>query len=298
MPLHDVIEIVDELPELAGFAQCARGIAACVEVVQKQKIAARRRKIGADLERARVTGTQVSGLGTLLSGAHIALDPVREGKSARSFKGLEEPPIVTFDQPGRQFTLLSWRAGAPDVATPVYFRKMRVGEVVASELDPSGDFVTTKVFVNAPFDARVTNLTISEGAYAHVGQQMFVLIDARRWWASRRTMEETIHEALVIVHFMLGSPLPTFFANLVGVNQQGTAFVHMHWGNESGQLTPDEARTHATHMIETATAAEFDAKAFAVLHEQMGMPVEAAAQFLVMMREARGENEGASATRE
>ncbi len=37
--------------------------------------------------------------------------------------------------------------------------------------------------VYAPFDARVTNLTISEGAYAHVGQQMFTLIDARVWWA-------------------------------------------------------------------------------------------------------------------
>ena len=37
--------------------------------------------------------------------------------------------------------------------------------------------------VYAPFEARVTNLTISEGAYARVGQQMFVLIDARRWWA-------------------------------------------------------------------------------------------------------------------
>jgi len=37
--------------------------------------------------------------------------------------------------------------------------------------------------VYAPFDARVTNLTISEGAYAHVGQQMFTMIDARTWWA-------------------------------------------------------------------------------------------------------------------
>ena len=37
--------------------------------------------------------------------------------------------------------------------------------------------------VYAPFDARVTNLTISEGAYAHVGQQVFTLIDARTWWA-------------------------------------------------------------------------------------------------------------------
>ena len=37
--------------------------------------------------------------------------------------------------------------------------------------------------VYAPFDARITNLLISEGAYAHVGQQMFTLIDARTWWA-------------------------------------------------------------------------------------------------------------------
>jgi multidrug efflux system membrane fusion protein len=28
----------------------------------------------------------------------------------------------------------------------------------------------------------VTNLTISEGAYAHTGQQVFTLIDTRTWW--------------------------------------------------------------------------------------------------------------------
>jgi len=37
--------------------------------------------------------------------------------------------------------------------------------------------------VNAPFDARVTNLIISKGAYAHTGQQVFTLIDTRTWWA-------------------------------------------------------------------------------------------------------------------
>ena len=36
--------------------------------------------------------------------------------------------------------------------------------------------------VYAPFDARVTNLVISEGAYAHIGQQVFTLIDTRVWW--------------------------------------------------------------------------------------------------------------------
>jgi membrane fusion protein, multidrug efflux system len=42
------------------------------------------------------------------------------------------------------------------------------------------DLARCKVY--APFDARVTNLTISEGAYAHAGQQAFTLIDARTWW--------------------------------------------------------------------------------------------------------------------
>jgi multidrug efflux system membrane fusion protein len=37
--------------------------------------------------------------------------------------------------------------------------------------------------VYAPFDALVTNLNLSEGAYAHVGKQVFTLIDARTWWA-------------------------------------------------------------------------------------------------------------------
>jgi multidrug efflux system membrane fusion protein len=37
--------------------------------------------------------------------------------------------------------------------------------------------------VVAPFDARVTNLTISQGAYTHSGEQVFTLIDNRVWWA-------------------------------------------------------------------------------------------------------------------
>ena len=37
--------------------------------------------------------------------------------------------------------------------------------------------------IYAPFDARVTNLILSEGAYAHTGNQVFTLIDSRNWWA-------------------------------------------------------------------------------------------------------------------
>ena len=37
--------------------------------------------------------------------------------------------------------------------------------------------------ITAPFSARVTNLTISQGAYATAGQHIFTLIDTRVWWA-------------------------------------------------------------------------------------------------------------------
>jgi membrane fusion protein, multidrug efflux system len=47
--------------------------------------------------------------------------------------------------------------------------------------------------VYAPFNARVTNLTISRGAYAHVGQQMFTLIDATTWWAIGNFREDKLH---------------------------------------------------------------------------------------------------------
>lgn len=46
----------------------------------------------------------------------------------------------------------------------------------------NAEYDLARCTVYAPFEARVTNLTISEGAYAHVGQQAFTLIDTRTWW--------------------------------------------------------------------------------------------------------------------
>lgn len=46
--------------------------------------------------------------------------------------------------------------------------------------------------VLAPFDARVTNLTISEGQYAKAGNQLFTLIDNRNWWVLANFRETQI----------------------------------------------------------------------------------------------------------
>lgn len=105
--------------------------------------------------KARVAGGRVSGLGTLLSGAYIGMEPGHGGKEQRSFQGLEVAPVVTADMPGRHFVLHSDRAGLAAVGTPVFYRKVEVGQVVASALDPSGEFVTVRIFVEKPYDARV-----------------------------------------------------------------------------------------------------------------------------------------------
>jgi membrane fusion protein, multidrug efflux system len=54
------------------------------------------------------------------------------------------------------------------------------------------DLARCKVY--APFDARVTNLTISEGAYAHAGQQAFTLIDTRTWWVIANFRETELRQ--------------------------------------------------------------------------------------------------------
>jgi paraquat-inducible protein B len=100
--------------------------------------------------RARVSGGDISGLGTLFSGAYIGMDPGKPGKKARSFKGLETPPIVTTDLPGRHFILKAETLGSLDIGKPVYFRQIKVGQVVAYELEKDGNSINIKIFVHAP----------------------------------------------------------------------------------------------------------------------------------------------------
>ncbi len=109
--------------------------------------------------RPRVTAGGVSGLGTLLSGGYIGIDIGKSKESRRDFVGLEVAPIVTRDEPGRQFILRANDVGSVDVGTPIYFRKVTVGQVVAEELEKSGKGVTFTIFVNAPFDQYVTPST-------------------------------------------------------------------------------------------------------------------------------------------
>jgi paraquat-inducible protein B len=109
--------------------------------------------------RPRVTAGGVSGLGTLLAGPYIGIDIGKSKQTRRDFVGLEVAPMVTSDTPGRQFILRASELGSIDAGTPIFFRKVSVGQVVAEALDKGGSGVTFTIFVNAPYDQFITPST-------------------------------------------------------------------------------------------------------------------------------------------
>lgn len=98
----------------------------------------------------------VSGLGTLLSGAYIGVDIGKSETERREFSGLENPPAVTRDRPGRRFLLRSNDLGSLNLGSPLYFRRLLAGRVVGYELSPDGRGVSVQVFIDAPYDKFVT----------------------------------------------------------------------------------------------------------------------------------------------
>ncbi len=110
--------------------------------------------------RARVAAGEVSGLGTLFSGAYIGMDPNADGKPARSFVGLERPPLFRTDEPGAVFNLRAERLGSLERGSPVFYRQFRVGRVTDYELAEDGQSVNIQVFVHAPDHQRVRQNTV------------------------------------------------------------------------------------------------------------------------------------------
>jgi len=106
--------------------------------------------------RPRISGSTVSGLQTLLSGSYVAMDVGKSTDRARVFTGLEQPPAFTTDSPGRQVTLRAEDIGSLDFGSPVYYRRLQVGQVAAYELEKDGRAVKITVFINAPYDRFVS----------------------------------------------------------------------------------------------------------------------------------------------
>ena len=104
--------------------------------------------------RPRLSGASVSGLDTLVSGAYIAVDPGAKGAPPQDhFTGLESPPGVRSDEPGRTYTLMTDEVGSLSEGAPVFFREVAVGEVLGYTMPPGGRGpIPVKIFIREPYD--------------------------------------------------------------------------------------------------------------------------------------------------
>lgn len=109
--------------------------------------------------RPRVSAADVSGLGTLLTGAYIELEPGSGARGPRKFKGLETPPSTSRSVPGRRLTLVSSDGGSLSVGAPVYYRGYEVGRLENRKLDTDGRRILYEVFISEEHQALVRENT-------------------------------------------------------------------------------------------------------------------------------------------
>ena len=105
---------------------------------------------------ARINTTEISGLGTLLSGAYVEVDwDAERGERRDEFDGLEQPPLTKRGTPGLRLTLNADEAGYIYVGSPVFHRQIEVGRVERRALSADARQVLFDIFVEAPYHEHV-----------------------------------------------------------------------------------------------------------------------------------------------
>lgn len=100
----------------------------------------------------RLSAAEVSGLGTLIQGAYIELDPgPQDAEPHRFFKGRETPSKTNRNVPGRRLTLTAEEAGSLSVGAPIYYRGIEVGRIEDRKLDESGQQVAYDAFISEKY---------------------------------------------------------------------------------------------------------------------------------------------------
>jgi hypothetical protein len=74
------------------------------------------------------------------------------------------------------------------------------------------------------------------------------------------------------------------------LRSDGEPFVHLKWGNQTGQLTPGAIRDHAMRLLKTAEAAIMDAAVCKWLMVTFGWEFEKAAGYVGNLRAFRGDS--------
>jgi len=107
------------------------------------------------------SGSNFSGVETLLSGAYIEVDWSEKPRDRfRDFKGLAKPPLTPPSEKGRHFSLRAPGAGSASAGSPIYYRGVKVGQVDQSGFGEDYSFIQYSAFIQDPYDQLVTEDTV------------------------------------------------------------------------------------------------------------------------------------------
>ncbi len=99
-----------------------------------------------------------SGLGTLLSGSHIEIEP-GVGDLQTRFNGLDRPPVVKGEVSGTKIMLVTRHLGSVDSGSPIYYQGILAGEVMGWELGSDKKSIFIHAFIKAPYNSLVRGNT-------------------------------------------------------------------------------------------------------------------------------------------
>lgn len=106
--------------------------------------------------RPRLGGAGISGLGTLVSGTYIELDPGVSETPGSDFVGLENPPVTPLGVPGLHITLVADQAGSVGPGSAVVYKGLKAGRIETQAFNPDNGRVEFGVFIEEEFSRLVT----------------------------------------------------------------------------------------------------------------------------------------------
>lgn len=107
----------------------------------------------------RVGREGISGLGTVLSGAFIQLEPGSSETASREFQVSDQPPVAPAGAAGLRINLVSQLGNSLRVGDPVTYQGYTVGRVEDALFDAQTRRMQHRIFIEAPYDTLVTDST-------------------------------------------------------------------------------------------------------------------------------------------
>jgi membrane fusion protein, multidrug efflux system len=208
----------------------------------------------AELQRAQseliVAQAEVGGIGQAIAAARAEVDRLQADMAyARTHAGRLEPLVGGRFISADQYQEAVSKAKSLEAAVQQAQAQLAQQEkLLAQQGDVNGRLETAKArvrlaelnveycYVRAPFKGLVTNLNISVGDFAHVGERVFALVDARTWYVLgnfRETLLPGIKPGMEARVNVVGYPGRTFHGVV-----QGIAWSVLSPAGQAGGLVP------------------------------------------------------------